>query len=236
MNHNIKAIFLMMLFSSAANAVVISFQEGANGYAGNDATYIYATGNANTNFDSEDEMYTGGSAFASLVRFNDVFGSGVNQVDNSAVITNATLTLTTTSHPFSGSNAVQNVHSPIIDWDPATVTFNSFAGATSSAALEAVWGPIVGTFLPNASAMSFAVDITSLVQQWSNGASNFGVLIEVLSGDQAYFYTDNYSVVNHRPMLTVEFAPVQVPAPSGVFLLLLGFAWLAGTNTKQSCQ
>ena len=209
------------------HAAVLTFQEGVNGYTGNDATYIYAT-NFSTNHDGLDFMNTGGSGNASLVRFRDIFGAAVDQVDAGATINSATLTLNTLPTFVARSNEVNDVYAINTGWDAASTTWISFAGATSLAALQSKLSPAgspYASFTPDVSGAAFNIDITTLVQAWSNGDfPNEGLAINNLNpgGDSAQFYTDNFATINLRPLLTIDYNEVAVPAPAPFLVMLAG--------------
>lgn len=215
---------LLLFTGTLASATVVSFQEGVNGYDGNDATYIFAP-NFSTVHDHLNFMNTGGSANAALVRFRDIFGSGTNQIQTGATINSATLTLTTLGN---WSNEVNNVFAIETDWVASTTTFQTFAGGTSLSALQSKLSDSpVASFTPNQHSTGFDIDITALMQSWSDGAlSNNGVAIQNLGGDSAQFATDNISNLVFRPVLTVDYEEIAVPAPATVLLLIAGLAGL----------
>ena len=214
------------MLSTQVRAGVLSFQEGVNGYTGNDATYIYAT-NSGTVHDGLTFMNTGGSGNASLLRFNDIFGAGTNQVDAGATINSATLTLTTLSGFVNLSNEVNDVYNILTPWVAATTSWISFAGGTSLAALQSQLSDAnnpIASFTPNADGAGFTIDITTLVQGWSDGDfANYGLAINNLNpgGDGASFHTDNSGNINLRPLLAIDYNEVAVPEPGSAILLFV---------------
>jgi hypothetical protein len=104
-----------------------------------------------------------------LLRFNNLIGPGVNQVPQGAVIINATLTLMQTDQ---GSAA--NFHRMLVDWDQATVTWNSLVDGVTANDVEAV---LASDALSTAEPFPngpMNIDVTRGVQAWANGAVNYG--------------------------------------------------------------
>ena len=85
----------------------VAFQQGLNGYSGCEDTYIrgvsYEHDYSDNNYGASTLLYTGanvnftafGQSAQAMIRFNNLFGDGVNQVPQSAVITSATLKMYT---------------------------------------------------------------------------------------------------------------------------------------------
>jgi hypothetical protein len=93
---------LGLLVGSVASGDVATFQQGLNGYAGCEDTSIRAAYSSyrNRNFGGSTELYSGGYVGASdgdrnqfLIRFNDMFGNGANQIPTGAVVNSAELRL-----------------------------------------------------------------------------------------------------------------------------------------------
>ena len=104
-----------------------------------------------------------------LLRFNNLIGPGLTQIPQGAVIVNATLTLNQTDQ---GSAA--NLHRMLIDWDQATVTWNSLVDGVTANNIEAVStsdGISVNEPFPNG---PMNIEVTAGVQAWANGAANYG--------------------------------------------------------------
>ena len=87
-------------------------------------------------------------------------------------------------------------------WNPHThIQYNSY-----------VWTSFNFSGPGGPSGMWFAVDITSLVQEWANGGiENYGFVIRALSGNKfSKFYSKEYSNPNLHPYLVVNYTPVSI--------------------------
>ena len=97
----------VLVFAGAAMANTLVLQQGQNGYNGCEDTYLrgvsYGHDYSDNNYGGATVLYTGanvnftafGQSAQALIRFNDLFGDGVNQIPANAVITNATLKMYT---------------------------------------------------------------------------------------------------------------------------------------------
>ena len=76
---------------------------------------------------------------------------------------------------------VINIHKVTSDWQENNVTWNSFGGAYNSVVSTA--------FTANTSNEWSSIDITSLVQDWLNGETNYGILLK----NRDIITNDNYA-------------------------------------------
>jgi len=70
---------------------------------------------------------------------------------------------------LSGDDQTVNIHRITADWTEMNVTWNSFAGS---------FDPNVDATFVEDRIGWFAIDVTSMVQDWMNGFSNFGLLLK----------------------------------------------------------
>ena len=87
-------------------------------------------------------------------------------------------------------------------WDPHThIQYDPY-----------VWTSFTFSGPGGPSGMWFAVDITSIVQEWANGGiENYGFVIRALSGNKfSKFYSKEYSNPNLHPYLVVNYTPVSI--------------------------
>lgn len=194
-------VLVWLILIQTGIAATISFQDGVDGYAGTSDTWIGSAAPDNDNatsgvveWDGED----GGGQNFGLLRFNDVFGSGANQVPAGAVINSAVLTYQVTNGGDSGT-----VNDVLVDWAPPNpVTWNNFGGDAGVQADE--YGNTVGTAAGSAGTQT--LDVTSSVAAWSaNPVSNRGWIFRPTGTDGVEFVSSNSTTVSSRPELTVTF-------------------------------
>jgi len=219
-----------------AAAQTASFQQGAAGYAGTVDTFIQtispnATAGSGTEIqvdrNAPGSLETDVTPSHGLLRFADLFGSGLAQVPTGAVIQSATLSLYT-SNVSTGSF---NMHRMLTSWDENS-TWNSFGGDGVSLGLDAETTPSA-TFIPSASG-TIQLDVTADLQAWSAGATNLGWGFLTTSTNGWDFTSANGLTLAERPSLTVNF--VAIPEPSAVTFLLGGVAALAALVLRRRRQ
>jgi len=141
-----------------------------------------------------------------LLRFPTMVGAGVGQVPAGAVIASATLQVNCTNQ-----GAVMNLYRLTQSWVEDEVTWNQrqtgvawgVAGADGPAsnAGVAVGGNCTTTGLRS-------IDVTRFVQDWSNGAANFGILFTDSGTDGVDF---DSSESPSSPILTVVYKDALLP-------------------------
>lgn len=92
-------------------------------------------------------------------------------------------------------NQEVRVHRVTSPWSEATVTFNNFGGAYSP--------DVVGSFMSDGVGWR-SVDVTTLVQAWSDGTyPNYGFLIEQSGSDLTWYFSSEGTDVATRPKLEI---------------------------------
>jgi hypothetical protein len=223
---------------AAASAATISFQEGdSNGYAGTEDTWFSNRTNGESNgFPEGSFVRTALWAAANqqgLIRFNGVFGG--SGVPLGSTINSASLTLHVPSD-ITYSDGEQNAaHQMLVDWvETDAYAAAQWAGGASqgidlddieAASTAAATSP-VGLIAQNT---TYSLDVTSIVQNWSDGAGNYGFLFQSLglnAGNGLFMASSEYSGsdgIDKRPLLTIDYA---VPEPTAITLMGLGGALL----------
>ncbi len=205
----------LMLPNGAANASVIIYQQGLNGYSNaTDLTvykqvptsnYAFSATMQVGNYGESDEMH-------SLFGFDNIFGNLPGQIPLGSTINSATLSLSNTGIAIPAAGALYRMTSPWIDlldtWDTLVDGVNN--------------NPL-GEYDPTPSYSgpigSGPLDVASIVQDWSNGAPNYGIaFLPTATGVLAFGSSDNASVA-HRPYLTIDYT---VPEPTALSMMVLG--------------
>ncbi|MFC7337818.1 Ig-like domain-containing protein [Haloferula chungangensis] len=167
----------------------LTFQEGVDGYTGQFEMAVNENGS--TTLGSEVQQYyldgTPGNAASNdtnnLLRFDNLFGDGPNQIPPGAEVIDARLFITTTSGGDSPTGGPYLVDRLLVEFDENTTyaqlgidtkptTFDGFEGARGSSTRAPVSGFGAMTHGDVGEA-----DVTKLVQAWAKGEQNFGFSI-----------------------------------------------------------
>ncbi|MBP7148345.1 MAG: DNRLRE domain-containing protein [Acidobacteria bacterium] len=194
-----------------AGPVTLSFQQGINSYTGTVDTYIdSALGSQAT---VTPIVADGSPVEQVLVRFDNIFGSGVNQIPQGSTISAATLTL----HVGTGTNDQSanpvNYHRLLHPW-LATDVWATF-GATpwnTTAGIQAdgvdALVAIDATATMTTANTAYPVTVTATVQAWANDpSSNHGWVILPTGTDGLRLDSSEATTLSSRPLLSVTFMP-----------------------------
>jgi hypothetical protein len=191
----------LLLIAATASADTLSFQQGDGGaYSTTDATSLNRTSN---NYGSElgiGAQLGGTDSIESLLRFPDIIGSHTGQILPGSTIISASLQMTMIDAPL--SPVPTDIHEVFAAWDENTVTGNSFYAQPGT-----LYGPKVGTMPVSVPLGQVSADVTSLVQGWAAGATNFGLMFRLSVPGLTIYYSDDAPELGWRPRLTVEFTP-----------------------------
>jgi hypothetical protein len=191
---------------------VLTFQQGVDGYAATRDTFL-SEGSPDTNNGAStwlewdaDEPFNSGLMTASLLVFNQVFGTNADQVPSGATINSATLTVAITN----GSNGpAGEVRESMVNWGASQVTWNSFGGDPGIQLAEV--GPVIAP-APTASCapcinVTADVDVQASLQAWSlDDSGMYGWVFIPLSDDGINIASSESASANARPLLTVDFS------------------------------
>ncbi len=205
-----------------------AFQQGINGYTGTRDTWIdqdapdASYGNEDTRSSDDDvsnSIFTDDQGQA-LVRFTEVFSEGpeAGRVPSGSTIRSATIVLDIASdidNPF--LNPDFYIHSVLVPWNEDS-TWNSMdGGLTEGSDIGPAFASFSGDNSPNSDGMR-RIDVTGLVQNWSDGQPNWGIAIlpEIINGNDEgiEIWTSESGNPLLRPRLEVvyELAPLTPSA------------------------
>lgn len=223
-------------FSSDIPVTTTRIQEGLGASAEHDTTIradnpSTPLNGAATNVvdaDTDNNSSNGKQLAQSLIRFDNVFGNGPNQVPSGAFIQSAKLVLRGTSD---SSENFMELHRMLIDWSSGTATWNAFngngQGGVQADNIEAAAGETF-RLVPDTSNVFAVFDITDEVLGWQNGTiSNFGWMIQgIASGQDGWTWNaDSAGTASNRPLLEITWSTVPEPGmavmSSAALLLLL---------------
>lgn len=145
-----------------------SFQEGVSGYSGTQDTYIERVNGGTAHGGDGSLKVDDGSPndMQTLIRFDNLFGTGAGQIPYGSAITSATLTVHVTNDD---AGDVVTIHRMLVDWSELS-TYDDLAagvatdGSEASAALYTLDGGIDG-------AATFT-GLAAVLQAWANGEAN----------------------------------------------------------------
>jgi hypothetical protein len=205
----LPAIVCIALISLAVAAppaiadVEISFQEDVNGYMGTVDTFIMESdvsadrGDGDwVEWDADDPLTSGNSNFG-LIRFDDIFGPGPNQIPAGSLIVSATLT-----YVVSDSGDPATVGEVAVDW-AENVTYDGFGSDPGVQADEylttaAMAGGSIGTQ---------TVDVTASLADWVlDPSANHGwIFLPTGSGGVEFRSSEYLTTLGDRPRLSVTY-------------------------------
>jgi len=185
-------------FVAAGGPTTIELQNGLNGYAGGDDSYV-ASGsgvvNANygtaTTFEADADDGTR-DRLVSLLKWD------VSSIPAGKTVTAASVTLQV-SNTSSGSFNLSGMN---LSWTESAVTW-------SNSNPPANQGSVIGSLVPSANG-SYSITLNSagiaLVQGWVNGAANNGLMvIDTGSTNNVIFRSSEYGTQAQRPKLSVSY-------------------------------
>ena len=219
-----SVFFLIICLFCVSNANASSLVFGGSP-SNTDATYTeyydsspaggwYATITLNTS----NHLYYNGSYYnqcKTFLRFKDMYGTGIDQIPYGATITSAILTL----HKYSvnGGNLIHDVYRVTSDWDESTLVYNTPVSIGSKAV----------SFTSPSSSGYIDIDLTNVVQEWSDGTENYGIMFKQKYDNYkaAFWSSDDIGAEDQRPILTVQFEGGNnpaVPEPLTIILTATG--------------
>lgn len=202
--------------TTVALRIVASFQQDLNGYTGAQDTLLRQA-NPDNNYATATSLLAdasdGGGVQQVLLAFRNLFGTGPGQIPPGVNLRSATLTLFSIDSNAQSPGPVY-LHLMLTNWDVGTVTWNSMGTGVNTNGVEATTANY-GSIIPNFSDPGGAtwqvrqVDVLSSIQAWASGqVANEGWVLINVNTDGYRFSSSEYSEVQYRPLLQVEYEPV----------------------------
>src|SRR5467141_17156 len=178
----------------------LSFRRGDGGsFSAVEDTWIFS-GQPDTNFGADARLRINGdcnpagTVCKSMIKFPSIVGPNFGQVPGNSTIVNATLGLFITN-----KGSPEGVYQLTAPWTESTATWNVFTphGVPANLGNEfTIFPSSIGPFL---------VNLTTIVQRWTNGSVNQGLLLASTGTDGVDYNSSEAGVA--RPTLRVEFLP-----------------------------
>ncbi|MBC7701677.1 DUF6701 domain-containing protein [Aquabacterium sp.] len=211
---------------SAAVGTVQAFQEGVNGYSGTQDTYLKKLA-ADTDYGASTTLIVDDGSpndMQTLIRFDNIIGSGVSQIPAGSTINSATLRVY-----VSIKDALDQIstYRMLSTWSEAS-TYNSMVSGVAINNVEAS-STVLYSLDAGAEFLTNITGLASSVQAWADGATNYGWLLATGSSDADNWNIDSSegATVSRRPRLTVDFTP-----PAGV----ASYTVVPATTTPSTCS
>jgi len=199
------------------------YRQNVNGYTGaadtqirGDAVGITNTANATAATIGVDwNVTTPGDQSQVLIRFDNIIGTGPNQIPPGSQIHAAMLDLTSQSGSAQGHGG--HFHRMLIPWNDTDLWTTFGSGITN----DGVKAAVATSVAAGSPALDFFVqggyleyELTADVAAWANGAANYGwvILPWVDGGDGWFFGSANNGTAKNRPQLRVYYTPGTVTA------------------------
>jgi hypothetical protein len=199
-------------FSTSAGAAVISFQHGVGGYTGGRDTFLNKQA-PNTNYGLNPGLgiygLGTGQEYHALISFESIFGFLPGQIVPGSTINSATLGVFNTGITTPATGAI---HQMLVPWIDTVVTWNSLQDGANGAPIGELdpvpaYSGLIG---------SGPLNVTSIVQNWSNGAFNFGFAFVPTSTGGIFTQSNENANVIFHPLLTIDYT---VPEPGTLLAL-----------------
>jgi phosphatidylinositol-3-phosphatase len=225
-------------FASDPAVTMATFRQGLNGYTNAQDTQIWQE-TPNTNYaasqdltaDLDTSSSVGGNQVAQvLLRYDNLFGAGTNQIPSNAIIHSAKLLLQT---PFNvtgtdfDSDDTFRAHRMIVNWND-TATWNSMSGGVSANDVEAATAASFSA-VPDVDGGPTIFDVTADVEMFKAGVTNRGWVIRPSSsgtGDGWTFRASENTNSALRPALEIVYS---LPTPYTIWAASRG---LGSTNNS----
>lgn len=234
---------LSVTYTTNPNVSVHEFQQGLNGFAGTtDVILNLATDVGGTDERDDDTVLPGLDASTRsevfldgddslrsydtpyLVKFDNVEALATPGLDHEVL--KAELIITTGfSSTASDSSGPYTIHQMLVPFSTSSV-YGDFAGDAAAMELAGQIGPEIARLEEIEEAELMIADISGAVQNWLNGAPNYGLYIGPADGttDGWQIFTSGAVDPDLAPMLRVYTA---VPEPTALALAGLGLGLLA---------
>lgn len=212
--------------TTSADAAVLTLQHGVNGYTGGHDTFLYKL-TPNTNYGLNPGLGISGlgtgQEYHALIGFDNIFGFLPGQILPGSTINSATLGVFNTGFSAPATGAI---HQMLVPWIDTVVTWNSLQDGANGAPIGEL-DPVPSYSGPIGSG---PFSVTSIVQNWSNGAFNFGFAFVPTSTGGIFTQSNENAHSQFHPILTIDYV---IPEP-GTLTVLGGIAVVSAARRRRA--
>lgn len=193
-----------------------AYQEGVSSYTGTQDTSVSSTSPASSSGTSTTVIVGGANDRTGLLRFDNLFGNGPNQIPLGSTIHSASLLLNVTT--ATSADATITLHRVLTNWSEAS-THNSLGSglAFDDSEVSSVADAVVET--PETTSAQLITGLEESLQAWSDGAANLGWAIAGSNASDWAFSSSEAATPALRPILLISYTP---PAAATVELRTTG--------------
>jgi hypothetical protein len=203
------------LNSTIAVSPEFSFQQGdINGYSGTQDTELRSSNpdvvqGARTDYINIDlsDVLAGdpnpAGPVQGLFRFDNIIGNNPGQIPPGATILKGNLTFFSSAANANGNPV--NMYRMLVDWDQNTATWNSMVNGVTNDDVEAESTPTASWDTALTVPFQITVDVTRSIDQWAQGAPNYGWAILPTGGDGYRIDPSESPTAANRPLLEVTY-------------------------------
>lgn len=220
------ATFDMRVVIADDDSKIRDFQQEVDGYTGTFDTTLFSNPtlakdnfSSNTTIEVDQQDGTPAGPVQGLLRFNDMFGSGLNQVPEGSRIYGGVLTLNVVDGADAATRIrffrmLQNWNPLVSSWFDPLGTGNPTPSVTGGITPDDVEASAVADFEINPASRFGTVSVNvpaSVLQAWASGAPNFGWSIVSQSSNGWDFDSSEAFLASSRPKLSVIYTEPSGP-------------------------
>ena len=245
------SLLILMTVAGLANADTLTLREGLDTYAGTQDTWFSGRTTSNENLGKPEGTYFRTALWSTttvvnqqaLLRFDGIFDNDGGSIPVGTGINSATLTIHVPTDIQYADGEANAIHKMLVDWvETDAYGATPWAGGATqqidlddveavSTAVDDLTEYAINGKIPQGTTMTY--DVTSIVQDWSNGDSNYGFVLQSLglnAGDGLFLASSEYAGSAGdvaRPTLDIDYVPEPIT------IALLGLGGLAVLRRKR---
>ena len=195
-NIETAALFSSITPDWSGTLEVVTFQEGSNGYASTQDTFVNSLA-AFTQQGGSDALVVDQLQFQSLIRFEDIFGNAAGQIDAGTFVNSAQLTFSVDAAAPGSSISIYQMTG---NWDESSTYTSLVLGVNIGVETVAA-----ADDTQSGGGTTITFDVTNSLRNWTDGDTNLGWAIFSDSGVNLSLHSSEAANASLRPVLQVDF-------------------------------